>query len=136
MEGGAPLGGEENPSSRDRRPGTSASDQRRSSSRPGQPRPSHSLPPGPGQGVGLPEPPSGSLSVGSLSTGSLSSVDTSKAGLELQRLREENHALLARVASLTELSNSQGGGRATFSAAARCGRRVRSAPPTARARAS
>jgi len=45
-------------------------------------------------------------------------VDTSKAGLELQRLREENHALLARVASLTELSNSQGGGRATFSAAA------------------
>ena len=116
MEGGAPLGGEENPSRRRSREPVSA--QRRSSSRPGQPRPSHSLPPGPGQGVGLPEPPSGSLSVGSLSTGSLSSVDTSKAGLELQRLREENHALLARVASLTELSNSQGGGRATFSAAA------------------
>ena len=113
MEDGAPLGSEHSATRRlscesvaTRRRGTSASDLRRSSSRPGQLRPSYSLPPGPAPSVELSELPS-------------QTADAGKAALELQRLREENHALLARVASLTELSNSQCGSHSCVSTAAR-----------------
>ena len=106
MEDGAPLGSEESANRRlssepvaTQRRGTSASDPRQSSSRPAQSQPSHSLPPGPGPSVDLSELPP--------DTADASKTTRARRPSELQRLREENHALLARVAELSHIQSNQ-----------------------------